>query len=458
MAQNGYPPQYNYAPGGPMSTAQQVQIARQQLNRIHAPRPQNATKRTGALFYHAEGDPPRAPHLPNPDMTALDMLDRRSPTLKPVDRQEENKGKPADRYYQVVRRYIVGPTVLDARYVDAVDFKLDEEDIVKLPKAKQLRPTDPDLREVQHGSLMYRLRCVKLAEKAKKISEDEFVVADTTWPAHITVEGKDADGKLVTVSDFRRKTQFGKDLPVDITKMVTLFFKEEKVNPFSLNVVLNRPEKKGVRHAFAVEEIEIVRHDLVATEVLRQKIDFKTTEDGIKRLLSSSTVDDDDIIMDPSELTIGLQDPWLAKMWKTPVKSTHCRHRECFDLDTWLETRPETRREKSAIHYELDNEGAFISGVDVWKCPLCGEDARPEKLRVDEWMQSVREKLIADGLAEEARAIVVAPDGSWKMKEEKEVAQNRASTSTAKEEAEKAEAEKKAKVVVEVIDLGSDSD
>lgn len=450
MPQGSYPPQYRY---GPLSTAQQVHLLRQSTG-VQPTRPQNTTRRTGRLLYPAEGEPAPAPHLPNPDMTALHMLDRRSPTLKPVDRQEENKGKPADRYYQVVRRYLVGPSVLEARFVDTFEFRLEDADIDNFPKSKSIRPTDPDLREVKHGSLMYRVRCVKLPDKRKEITEEEFVVADTAWPAHITIEGKDADGNPVTVTDLRRKTQFGKDLPVDITKLVTRFFADKKDIPLSLNVALSRPHSKSARYAFAVEEVEVVRHDIISSSILEAKIDFKTTEEGIKRLLSSQTDDDDDIIMDPSELTIGLQDPWLAKMWKVPVKGAHCRHRECFDLDLWLETRPETRREKSVVHYAHDNDGAFISGVDVWKCPLCGEDARPEKLRVDEWMQSVREKLVADGVAEEARAIVVAPDGSWKMKEEKEVAQN--NVSAVKEEAKEEEETRKAKESVEVIDLDSD--
>lgn len=365
----------------------------------------------------------------------------------------ENKDKPADRYYQTVKRFIIGPTVLAASHVDTYELLLDEDDISRFPEGKQYGPTDPEVREVKHGSHVYRFRTVELPHGQKEISHGDLAIANTTWPPHMSIESKDGEGNPVPLSDLRRKQHFGKDLPYDITPHVREFFKtnDRKQKMFHLAVVMSRPADKAsqqAKYAFAVEEIEVLRHDIARDQVLNARIPFAETEAGIKALLSPSEPDDDDddIVMTPADLTISLACPFSAKMWKTPVKGVNCLHRECFDLDTWLETRPEIKREKGIIFYSKRNGGAFVGGVDVWRCPLCRGDARPQMLRVDEWMMAVREKIIADGKTDEARDILVSQDGSWKIKPE--IVADRRTL-----EAQKEEEKKK---VVEVIDLDDD--
>ncbi len=406
------------------------------------------------LFWHPANAPVRAPHLPNPDVMALHYADLRSPTLKPVDRKAEQKGKPDDRYYQVVKRIVAGPAMLRSQFYDQFEFALEEERQEKLPTHKKIRPTDPDLREIKHGSLVYRIRCVKLAEDKEAISDSEFVVADTTWPRNITIEiaGKaEEDAKSLNTS---RKNQWGKDLPIDITRYIADHYgSEEKEEKVQVNVVVSKIPGKKEKYVFAIEEIEVARHDVTVKECLGRTLDSKTTEDGIKKMLNpSTTADDDDIVMGPSDLNIGLQDPWLAKLWNTPVKGQYCLHRECFDLDTFLETRPQTRREKSVIFHDQDTENAVVSAADVWKCPLCEADARPVNLRVDEWMQGVKAKLVEEGRADEARTIVVSADASWKVRDE----EARKGNMMAESEKEKRQAEEKKKKDVVVIDLDDD--
>jgi hypothetical protein len=54
--------------------------------------------------------------------------------------------------------------------------------------------------------------------------------------------------------------------------------------------------------------------------------------------------------------------------------------------------------------------------VDVWKCPLCGRDARPYNLEIDDFLASVRSKLAEqDNL--DVKAIWISADGSWRPKE-----------------------------------------
>jgi predicted phosphoribosyltransferase len=54
--------------------------------------------------------------------------------------------------------------------------------------------------------------------------------------------------------------------------------------------------------------------------------------------------------------------------------------------------------------------------IDVWKCPLCGSDARPYSLQIDDFLASVRSTLAEqDNL--DVKAILISADGSWRPKE-----------------------------------------
>jgi hypothetical protein len=65
--------------------------------------------------------------------------------------------------------------------------------------------------------------------------------------------------------------------------------------------------------------------------------------------------------------------------------------------------------------------------VDVWKCPLCGADARPYSLRLDEFLVTVRAELEKQNNLD-VKAILVAADGTWRPKPEPRPAHKRKST------------------------------
>ena len=79
-----------------------------------------------------------------------------------------------------------------------------------------------------------------------------------------------------------------------------------------------------------------------------------------------------------------------------------CKHIECFDLDIWLHTR----RGKSSY------DAGEPSLVDDWKCPICGLDARPVSLQIDDYFSAVRQKLVEDGCGN-TKKIRIKADGSW---------------------------------------------
>jgi hypothetical protein len=135
----------------------------------------------------------------------------------------------------------------------------------------------------------------------------------------------------------------------------------------------------------------------------QQHIPASKTLNTIKRVLAGPSMDDDDeITMVVSDLSIDLADPFTARIFDIPVRGSSCLHRECFDLETFLDTRKSKFSGQPSL-------------VDVWKCPLCGADARPYALRVDEFFLTVRAKL-ADVGNLDVKAILVSADGSWKPK------------------------------------------
>jgi hypothetical protein len=113
--------------------------------------------------------------------------------------------------------------------------------------------------------------------------------------------------------------------------------------------------------------------------------------------------EDDEVAIVGSNLTINLFDPFSAsKMCDIPVRSRACRHNDCFDLETFLDTR----RQKG-----------HVSVPDGWRCPICNADARPSHLLVDEFLQEVKTQLDARNLSK-TRAITVQQNGSWDPKPE----------------------------------------
>jgi hypothetical protein len=141
--------------------------------------------------------------------------------------------------------------------------------------------------------------------------------------------------------------------------------------------------------------------------------------------------DDDEIAMVSSEITLSLVDPFSSQLYTIPVRGNQCLHREVFDLETFLLSRllkpASTPTSSLNILPALDSSNGETKGkitqptfVDVWRCPICNEDARPQNLIVDEFLVNVRRKLEEMGIEKKAKAILVNKEGLWKPRVEGE--------------------------------------
>jgi hypothetical protein len=158
-------------------------------------------------------------------------------------------------------------------------------------------------------------------------------------------------------------------------------------------------EQTTTFYAVAVESIQVASQERV-----RGKVSAISTTDSLSSITASLNLsaDDEDIQIVDDHISIGLMDPFTAKIFDVPVRGKTCLHRECFDLETFLATRKSKRRDGPTM-------------PDEWRCPICGLDARPQSLVVDEFLQHVRTSL-EDTHQLEARAILVKQDGSWEAK------------------------------------------
>lgn len=247
-------------------------------------------------------------------------------------------------------------------------------------------------RSYSHGKLLYRLKCVQYPPKAHELIEKQWIIKGQCWPKTCFVE---INGHHPEIP---RRDSHGKDLPLDLTGYLT-----PGTNFLEFSLIRDGDESVGGNklYAVAVEAIAIGDEKGVREQIARLKMEASLA--SITKALQSQQDDEDLTILDP-DLSVDVVDPFSATIFKTPTRGMHCLHRECFDLDNFLQTRKSSRT------------GA-PTGADEWKCPICGADSRPSKLVVDEFLLHVRKALEENGELD-AKAILIKADGSWKVRTE----------------------------------------
>ncbi|KAH8748246.1 hypothetical protein F5883DRAFT_721085, partial [Diaporthe sp. PMI_573] len=113
----------------------------------------------------------------------------------------------------------------------------------------------------------------------------------------------------------------------------------------------------------------------------KQRIGAVPDEDGIAVIDRSGVT--------ASELSIDLTDPFSASIFSIPARGSACTHMECFDLETWLNTRPIKQVINNGPQYVCTTPKRLEpSEPDKWECHICFGDARPKSLRIDSFLVS----------------------------------------------------------------------
>ncbi|KAK4249107.1 hypothetical protein C7999DRAFT_30474 [Corynascus novoguineensis] len=316
------------------------------------------------------------------------------------------KAGETERFYQAVKSLPVPPTaVIPRNTMYEIRFEVTKELLAR--RATTLNKPGEMVPVVEHfsGALRWRVRSCTVRDSTKGLTEQEWVALDTSWPSfiHMTLNNK--------VLDIRRQSHNGKDLPTEITDLL-----ECGIN--QLMIVVHGSNGEKLKHCYlAVEMLETLSHSAVMENIWSQgRIPEEETLNTIKKRLTPA-IDDDEISFEAADLSIDLADPFSAKIFKTPVRGASCTHMECFDLENWLNTRPAAKPAIRCAHRQVQcgcRNTAEPSSPDKWRCPICSKDARPQSLRIDEFLLKVRTQLEAEGKLLTKRLLAKA-DGTWSV-------------------------------------------
>ena len=331
---------------------------------------------------------PPPPAHPNPATSALHQAHLRSPTLSYLDLNK--KPSSIAKYYRIIKHVNMPPEGLDCnnRHVNwefSVTKELMEWFAHDAPSSYGAPPT----RAVMPGSWLCRIRCISLKDKSRMPSQSEWAVSDNVWPGSTAIV---LNGIAL---DIRKKTHHGKDLPIDVTRYI-------KTGQNSLSTAVIGFEKDSTnRYAIGVEFIQVIDEQ-------QFKIEIKTLPslEARKRILDQSKNTDPDIEIIQSQKVLDLTDPFTARIFDVPVRGINCHHNQCFDHDTFLQTRTA----------KVPGEPC---GPDEFRCPICGQDARPQSLMIDAFFVEVRMALKAKDRLD-VKAVTLRESGDWDIKEEEE--------------------------------------
>ncbi|KAK0755030.1 hypothetical protein B0T18DRAFT_51480 [Schizothecium vesticola] len=312
----------------------------------------------------------------------------------------------AERFYQAVKSLAAGPVpVPPLDELQEISFEVTEEQLALAAVAKMRNRDHLPTVECHSGSLRWRLRCCRFDQGAwlANSTVGDWLSLEVHWPPSLFMLFND-----MHALETRRHTHNKKDLPIELTDFVTRGTNRVKIS---------LPEVLGVKSAnrfFAVEMLEVLSHSHVVQRVWDQGVIPEDETLQIVRKRLSGPADDDGVLFEAPYVSIDLADPFMSRIFSVPVRGVECRHLECFDLDTWLQTRPVKPGLKCRHHLAACDcpAPAEPSVPDKWACPVCGKDARPCSLRIDGFLLMVRRQLEAQGRLN-TKSVHVKADGTW---------------------------------------------
>ncbi|KIV81954.1 hypothetical protein PV11_04100 [Exophiala sideris] len=328
--------------------------------------------------------------IPDPDRRALHQAHLRSPFYEKVG-EDATKPSPG-KWFQFVEDLIMLPQLLDAKS-GMVRWKVEIPHRLWTRKAKNLEPAGEFLtarRRISDKSIQFRLKCIGAHQDTPllKMTLSEFCAQSGKWPQCLSVSiNNDA------WVEFQRKAHHGSDLPADVTEHL------QETNEVLVCADFT-PREAGIVYSMAIEVICIANRNTVLS-----MMKYMTAEESLASITAAlkntnNGKDDDELVISQPVLSIDIVDPFMSTMWVTPVRGQNCHHRDCFDLDAFLDSR-------------RDTDG--VTSPDHWKCPICKKDARPQMLVMDKFLFGVRQELARTNRLD-AKAILVKEDGTWTAK------------------------------------------
>ncbi|KAK4065151.1 transcriptional regulator family: Zinc finger, MIZ-type [Trichoderma aggressivum f. europaeum] len=289
--------------------------------------------------------------------------------------------------------------------VTTLEFNISQEELDRLSLttlSSESTDDEPiyDVPVSRHFNKSHRYR-IRLCESRSREGQPAFDPATwsrtpTYWPPHFFASFND---EIIQV---RRRQHFHHDLPIELTDSLVEGKNTIKVNLpyFSQNL------KKDIAYFMAVELVTTLNHSSVRDLVISgPHTTVEATKYEISRRLQR--LETDEIVIESDTWIFSVTDIISSKLVDIPVRGRECRHLECFDLQNWLDSRP--------TKWSQDEGEPSI--VDCWACPLCGMDARPCSLMVDDFLVEIKNKILESGKSN-VKKIEMRADGTWSPIEE----------------------------------------
>lgn len=328
------------------------------------------------------------PALPNPTMTAIHQANARSPEMSLASLSQSNG---ITKYFRFIQRVIMPPEALSRDNChQSQQLFFEDRDVRILATDVKGALGGPTIRNISNNSRLCRIRCLKLAETNGLPSPSEWMVMDHTWPRNIALV---LNG---TSLEIRRRSHHGKDLPIDVTSYIKIGRNELSI------AIMGAVEGANDKYAVGLEIIQVIDY-----ASLKAGIPTLDHAEARKRIVDQSSNTDPDVQVVRSQMVLDITDPFTSRIFDIPVRGKLCRHKQCFDLEVFLETRG-----SKSSHQPCS--------PDEFRCPICKGDVRPQSLVIDGFFASIRVELDKQGRLD-AKTIILQENGEWSIKEEEEV-------------------------------------
>ena len=331
------------------------------------------------------------PAIPDPHRHALHQALLCSPAFEKLHAKTQANGK----WYHYVEDVIKLRPLLDAESPMG-QWKLEIPEHFWARKAQSQEVAGESLtnrRKITIGSTQFRLKCIASHDRQalESIPLSDLVMQPGGWPRHLSVS---INGDMGV--GFRRKVHHGADLPTDVTNLL-----KDGVNEVIACISFTQSEAPTA-YMMAIEVICVADEEKVRSMTGNMSAEeFSASINAALNGTNNISADEELVISQPN-ISIDLVDPFTSTIWNTPVRGKMCQHRECFDLNAFLDSRTD--------HYG-------VTSPDQWKCPICRNDARPQMLILDRFLANVRTSL--EGMNRlDAKAILVNGNGTWEVKRE----------------------------------------
>lgn len=295
--------------------------------------------------------------------------------------------------------FIINPLKVEGPY-QVQSFELSAHEESKLSKVQSPKSLDGLNRRsmAAPGALIYRIRCIRIPPSERPPASDaDWVIQETAWPKGVFIE---INNRRVEI---RRKAQWHKDLPADITNHLVRGTNELKLVYLPTSRDTDRSQYYIAIEVFQCQDEISIKYSLESSRLIEHN---QAKVKILDRLSAGFSHESDDLVINTATIDLDVFCPLSHTLIDLPVRGRSCRHSECFDFNNYMLSRPR----KS--FWEPPH-------ADSYRCPICRGDTRPGELVIDGFVVEVLARL-RESEQSEVKSITISGDGKWTVKKEKD--------------------------------------